>query len=204
VGVLAYGNLSTGATAVGIRVEKGVVLAAEKRVSYGGYIMSRAGKKVYKITDRMAMAAAGLFADMQTLRRIVETEIRYQEMLTSTRMSVKAAAKLLSAILYSYKYFPFLSEILFGGIDEDGSHLFVLDPVGSVIEDDYAAIGTGAPIAIGIIESGYRRDMGVDGAKELAVKAIKAAISRDVMSGDGVDLAIVTSEGVCEERIPLA
>ena len=201
---MAYGNLSTGATAVGIRVEKGVVLAAEKRVSYGGYIMSRAGKKVYKITDRMAMAAAGLFADMQTLRRIVETEIRYQEMLTSTRMSVKAAAKLLSAILYSYKYFPFLSEILFGGIDEDGSHLFVLDPVGSVIEDDYAAIGTGAPIAIGIIESGYRRDMGVDGAKELAVKAIKAAISRDVMSGDGVDLAIVTSEGVCEERIPLA
>ena len=201
---MAYGNLSTGATAVGIRVEKGVVLAAEKRVSYGGYIMSRAGKKVYKITDRMAMAAAGLFADMQTLRRIVETEIRYQEMLTSTRMSVKAAAKLLSAILYSYKYFPFLSEILFGGIDEDGSHLFVLDPVGSVIEDDYAAIGTGAPIAIGIIESGYRRDMGVDGAKELAVKAIKAAISRDVMSGDGVDQAIVTSEGVCEERIPLA
>jgi len=201
---LAYESLSTGATAVGIKVRDGVVLAAEKRVSYRGYVMSRAGKKVYRITDRMAMAAAGLFADMQTLRKIMETEIRYQELTTSSRMSVRAAAKLLSAILYRYKSSPFLSEILFGGVDDEGPHLFVLDPVGSVIEDDYAAIGTGAPIAIGIIESGYRSDMAISDARNLAVQAIRAAISRDVMSGDGVDLAIVTREGVKEERIPLA
>ena len=201
---MAYESLSTGATAVGIKVRDGVVLAAEKRVSYGGYVMSRAGKKVYRITNRMAMAAAGLFADMQTLRKIMETEIRYQELTTSSRMSVRAAAKLLSAILYSYKSSPFLSEILFGGVDDEGPHLFVLDPVGSVIEDDYAAIGTGAPIAIGIIESGYRSDMAISDARNLAVQAIRAAISRDVMSGDGVDLAIVTREGVKEERIPLA
>lgn len=201
---MAYESLSTGATAVGIKVRDGVVLAAEKRVSYRGYVMSRAGKKVYRITDRMAMAAAGLFADMQTLRKIMETEIRYQELTTSSRMSVRAAAKLLSAILYRYKSSPFLSEILFGGVDDEGPHLFVLDPVGSVIEDDYAAIGTGAPIAIGIIESGYRSDMAISDARNLAVQAIRAAISRDVMSGDGVDLAIVTREGVKEERIPLA
>jgi len=201
---LAYESLSTGATAVGIKVRDGVVLAAEKRVSYRGYVMSRAGKKVYRITNRMAMAAAGLFADMQTLRKIMETEIRYQELTTSSRMSVRAAAKLLSAILYSYKSSPFLSEILFGGVDDEGPHLFVLDPVGSVIEDDYAAIGTGAPIAIGIIESGYRSDMAISDARNLAVQAVRAAISRDVMSGDGVDLAIVTREGVKEERIPLA
>jgi len=201
---LAYESLSTGATAVGIKVRDGVVLAAEKRVSYRGYVMSRAGKKVYRITNRMAMAAAGLFADMQTLRKIMETEIRYQELTTSSRMSVRAAAKLLSAILYSYKSSPFLSEILFGGVDDEGPHLFVLDPVGSVIEDDYAAIGTGAPIAIGIIESGYHSDMAISDARNLAVQAIRAAISRDVMSGDGVDLAIVTRKGVKEERIPLA
>jgi len=201
---LAYEKLLTGATAVGIRLKDAVVLAAEKRVSYGGFIMSKSGKKVFRVSDRIAIAAAGLFADMQTISRILSAEIRYRELLTSTRMRVRSAAKLLSTILYSYKYFPFLSEILIGGVDDEGPHLFVLDFVGSLIEDDYAAVGTGASIAIGIIESEYSPDMGVEKARDLAVKAIKTAASRDVVSGDGIDIAIVRGDGVKEEFVPLA
>ncbi len=194
----------TGATAVGVRVRDGVVLGAEKRVSYGGYIVSRAGKKVFRVGDRMAFAAAGLFADMQRISRIIAAEIRYREMLTSSRMSVRAAAKLLSSILYSYKNAPFLSEILFGGIDDEGPHLYVLDYVGSLIEDDYAAIGTGAAVAIGIVESEYRPDMGLEEAEQLVVKAIRAAISRDAMSGDGIDIAVISRSGIVERFVPLA
>ncbi len=201
---MAYEKLLTGATAVGIRLKDAVVLAAEKRVSYGGFIMSKSGKKVFRVSDRIAIAAAGLFADMQTISRILSAEIRYRELLTSTRMRVRSAAKLLSTILYSYKYFPFLSEILIGGVDDEGPHLFVLDFVGSLIEDDYAAVGTGASIAIGIIESEYSPDMGVEKARDLAVKAIKTAASRDVVSGDGIDIAIVRGDGVKEEFVPLA
>ncbi len=201
---MAYERLLTGATAVGLRVKSGVVVAAEKRVSYGGYIMSRSGKKVFRVSNRMVMAAAGLFADMQTISRIVSAEIRFRELLSSMPMKVRAAAKLLSAILYSYKFFPFYSEILFAGVDEEGPHLFVLDPVGSIIEDKYAAIGTGATIAIGVIESEYREDMELDKAAELVVKAIKAAASRDAVSGDGIDIAVVSDRGIEEKFVPLA
>ncbi|NPA95992.1 MAG: archaeal proteasome endopeptidase complex subunit beta [Crenarchaeota archaeon] len=201
---MAYERLLTGATAIGLKLRDAVVLAAEKRVSYGGYVMSRSGKKVFKVSDRVAIAAAGLFADMQTISRILSAEIRYRELLTSTRMRVRSIAKLLSTILYSYKYFPFLSEVLVGGVDDDGPHLFVLDFVGSLIEDDYAAVGTGASIAIGIIESEYSPEMSIEKARDLAVKAIKAAASRDVTSGDGIDLAIVTRDRVQEEFVPLA
>ncbi|MFN3267965.1 MAG: proteasome subunit beta, partial [Zestosphaera sp.] len=38
---MAYEKIGTGATAVGIKTKDGVVLAAEKRVSYGGFVMSR-------------------------------------------------------------------------------------------------------------------------------------------------------------------
>ncbi len=200
---MAYARLGTGATAVGVKTKDGVVLGAEKRVSYGGFILSRRGKKVFKISDRMVIAAAGLFADLQTLGRILSAEVRYRETLTSMPMKIRAAAKLLSAILYSYKSFPFLSEVLIGGIDDEGTHLFVLDPVGSVIEDNYAAVGTGATIAIGIIESEYREDMPMDKAFDLVVKAIKGAASRDAVSGDGIDIAIVTSRGVEEKFVPL-
>lgn len=200
---MTYERLVTGATAVGIKVNDGVVVAAEKRISYGGYIVSRAGKKVFRIADHMVIAAAGLFADMQSLSRIISAEIMYRELLSSSKMRVRAAAKLLSAILYSYKLMPFLSEIIFAGFDEEGYHLYVLDPVGSIIEDDYAAIGTGASIAIGVIESEYKNTLTIDQATELAIKSVKAAISRDAVSGDGIDIAVVTKNGINERSILL-
>lgn len=186
---MSYG---TGATAVGVRGNGFVVLAAERRVSYGGFIMSRSGRKVYKITDYLGVALAGLFADMQAIAKIIAAELSYHEITVGRRMSVRGAARLLASILYSYKYFPFLSEILVGGVESDGTaRLYVMDPLGSLIEDDYAAIGTGAPIAIGVLEDRYRSSMSLDEAKKLAVEAVKAAISRDAMSGDGVDILAI-------------
>jgi proteasome beta subunit len=200
---LTYERIVAGATAVGLKVDSGVVVGAEKRVSYGGYIVSRVGKKVFKIGNRMAIAAAGLIGDMQTLHKILSAEIMYRELVTSSKMSVRSAAKLLSAILYSYKLMPFISEIIFAGYDEGGYHLYVLDPVGSVIEDDYAAVGTGAPIAIGIIETEYRKDLELEKAMDLTIKAIRSAISRDAVSGDGIDVIAISKDGIIEKSIVL-
>lgn len=199
---MAYERILMGATAVGLKVNEGIVVGAEKRVSYGGFVLSKAGKKVFKIGDRMAMAAAGLFGDMQTISRIITAEVMYREVLTSRKISVRATAKLLSAILYSYKLMPFISEIIFAGYDEEGFHLYVLDPIGSLIEDEFAAVGTGAAIAIGILENGYRKDMSLSEAEELCVRAIKTAASRDAVSGDGIDIALITKNGITEKSIP--
>ncbi len=195
---VGYERLGTGATAVGIKTSEAVVLAAEKRVSYGGFVMSRAAKKVFGVKGRYGFAFAGLFADIQTLRRLMEVEIHAYEVTNARPMSVKAAARLLSVILYQYKYFPFLSEIIFGGIDDEGTHLYVMDSLGSMIEDDYAAIGTGAPIAIGIIENSYKKDLSIEQIEKLAIEAVKAAIRRDAVSGDGVDVVLITKEGIKE------
>lgn len=200
---MSYDRLGTGATAVGLKLPDAVVLAAEKRVSYGGYVLSRAGKKVYLLANRFGMALAGLFADIQTISRWLAVEIRAYEVQLGYPMSVKGAAKLLSTLLYQYKYYPFLSEVIFGGIDESGTHLFVMDPLGSLIEDNYAAIGTGAPIAIGILEGNYREDLKVEEVEKLAVNAIRAAISRDAVSGDGVDLVVITPNKSYEKFYPV-
>jgi len=193
----------TGATAVGVKVKEGVVLGAEKRFSYGGYVLSKVGKKVFAIGDRFGIACAGLVADIQAISKIMLAEVKYYETVTGRSMTVRAAAKLLANILYSYKLMPLISETLFGGIDYTGAHLFVMDPLGSLIEDDYASVGTGAPIAIGIIESEYKPEMTISEARELVVKSIKAAISRDALSGDGIDLLMITSQGLKEELIRL-
>jgi len=192
-----------GATAIGIKAREGVVLAADKRVTYGYTLMSKAGKKVFRILDRAGIASAGFIADMQTLARTIEAEMRIFELESGMKPRVYNIARLLSLILHSSRFAPYIVEAIVGGVDEEGPHIYVLDPLGAAIEDDYAAVGTGAQLAISIVESEYRNGLALEEARSLALKAVKAAFSRDATSGDGVDLLLISNNGVREEFVPV-
>lgn len=191
-------------TTVGIKVEEGVVLAAEKRVSYGLYLMSKSGKKVYLILDKMGLASAGLMADMQTLARIVEAEMRLYELDSGIPPKVHTVAKTLSYILYERRLLPYYAELIVGGIDEDGSHLYTLDPIGAIIEDNYAALGSGTQLAISVIESNYRADMTLEETFNLALRSMHAAMKRDAASGDGVDILVIKKDGAFERTYTMS
>jgi len=179
----------------------GVILASEKRVSYGYLVVSRVGKKVFKITDRIGAACAGLVSDMQVLVREVEAYSNLFKLDAGRPIPVRSAAKVMSNLLFGRRLVPLITQTIVGGMDEEGASLYVLDILGSVIPDKYAAVGSGAEIAVGVLEEAYKENMTVKEAKELVVRAIKSAVSRDIMSGDGVDFLVITSEGTQEESI---
>jgi proteasome beta subunit len=104
-------------------------------------------------------------------------------------------------ILFNRRYAPLITQTIVAGLDEEGPSLYVLDVLGSVIPDKYAVVGSGTEIAVGVLEDGYKEEMKLKEAKELVTRAIKSAISRDVMSGDGIDFLIITKEGMAEESI---
>ena len=56
-----------GATAVGITYDNGVVIASEKRIAYGNFLVSKSTKKTFQLTPKVGAACAGLVADMQIL-----------------------------------------------------------------------------------------------------------------------------------------
>jgi proteasome beta subunit len=190
-----------GATTVGLVCKDGVILASEKRVSYGFFIASKGGKKVFKITDTIGAACAGLVSDMQVLVRDVEANANLFSMDVGRKISVRAAAKLMSNILFNRRMAPLITQTIVAGIDDEGPSLWVLDVLGSVLPDDYAVVGSGTEIAIAVIEESYRKDITVAEAKDLVTRAIKSAISRDAMSGDGIDFLTITKEGATEETI---
>jgi len=190
-----------GATTIGVVCTDGVLLASEKRVSYGYLVMSRVGKKVFKVTDTIGAACAGLVSDMQILIREVEAYANLFKLDANRPMPVKSAAKVMSNLLFSRRLFPLITQTIVGGIDEEGSSLYVLDVLGSVIPDKYAAVGSGAEIALGVLEQGYKDGLTVKEARDLVTRAIKSAVSRDVMSGDGVDFLFITKEGFSEESM---
>ena len=190
-----------GATTVGAVCPDGVILASEKRVSYGYLIVSKGGKKVFKITAQIGAACAGLVSDMQVLVREVEAYANLYDLEIARPISVRSAAKLMSNLLFSRRLAPLITQTIVGGIDDEGSSLYVLDVLGSVIPDKYAVVGSGTEIAMGVLEEGYREDMTIEQTKELVTRAIKSAISRDIMSGDGIDFLIITKDGTTEESI---
>jgi proteasome beta subunit len=188
-----------GATTVGVVFHDGVILASEKRVAYGYLIVSKGVKKVFKITDQIGVACAGLVGDMQILAREVEAQASLYDMDTGRKIPVRSAAKLMANILFNRRYAPLITQTIVGGLDEEGPSLFVLDVLGSLIPDKYAVVGSGTELAIGVLEEGYKEGLKLKEAKELVTRSIKSAISRDVMSGDGIDFLIITKEGVTEE-----
>ena len=189
-----------GATTLGLVCRDGVVLASERRVSYGYFVMSKSGKKVFKLADKIGAACAGIVADMQTLTREVSAYLNLYSYERDLAATVRTAAKLMGSMLFERRYFPYLAQTIVGGIDATGAKLFVLDPLGSVIEDKFAAVGSGAEIAMGLLEAEYKDGMSVDEGKALARKAVKAASARDIGSGEGLDMLIITNNGINEER----
>lgn len=190
-----------GATTVGITFKEGVILASEKRVSYGNMIMSRGGKKVFKLTDHIGAACAGLVSDMQILAREMEAYIKLFDLDVGRPISVKSAAKLMSNLLFGRRMAPLITQTLVGGVDDEGPSIYVLDVLGSVIPDKYSVVGSGTEMAIGVIEEGYKDNLSQEEAKELATRAVKSAISRDIMSGDGIDFLTITKDEATEESI---
>ena len=191
-----------GATAVGVRVKDGVVLASDRRMSYGVFIMSRNAKKVFIFDNNIVIAFSGLYGDLRGIYRFLEAEYRYMNYVLGHKPPVYAMAKRLSMILYSYKALPFMVEALVGGLDWDRKpKLYVLDALGSITEDPYAAVGSGATLALGVLEQGYRDNMSVDEAMGLAEKAIKVTMERDPSTGDGIDIVAISHSGVKEKSV---
>lgn len=189
-----------GATAVGITFSEGVVLAAEKRVSYGNFVINKNTKKTFPITDYVGAACAGMIADMQVLVRQVGALAKIRKLETRRNVAPNSIAKLMSVIMFERRFFPLLTQVIVGGIN-DKPRIYTLDPVGSVLPDEYAAVGTGAEMALGVLDSEFKQKMSQDKARELAVKAIKSSIQRDSASGDGIDVLITTHDGYTEETM---
>jgi proteasome beta subunit len=190
-----------GATTVGVIFKDGVILASEKRVSYGYLVVSKTGKKVFRITDHIGAACAGLVSDMQVLIREVEAYGNLFNLDVGRPISVRSAAKLMSSLLFSRRLAPLITQTIVGGVDKEGPSLYSLDPLGSVLPDKYTVVGSGTEIAMGVVEEGYKDNMGMEESKELVIRAMKSAVSRDVMSGDGIDFLLITRDGIREESM---
>jgi proteasome beta subunit len=192
-----------GATAVGIKCKDGVVLGNDRRATWGYTVTNKTTQKLFKITDNVGMAAYGLIGDFQFVSRVLKAQAALYELDANDKISTKSVAKLLSNMLYSRKMAPLYTSLIIAGVDKEGPQVYTLDGLGSVIPEEFGATGTGMLLSMGILEADYKPDMSVEDGVKLVEKAIRNSIKRDAMSGNGIDLLIITKDGTEEKRIEI-
>ena len=186
-----------GATAVGITFDGGVVFASEKRIAFGNFLVSKSTKKTFPITSKVGATCAGLVADMQILSLQISALAKIRKMEIKRDVPPNTVAKMMSNMMYERRYFPLLTQVIVGGV-VDKPIMYTLDPLGSVLPDKYAAVGTGAEMALGVLDPQYKENMTKDEAIDLAKRAVRSAILRDSASGDGLDVLVITKDGTEE------
>jgi proteasome alpha subunit len=184
-----------GATSIGVLVNDGVILLAEKRIE--SLQEPDSVEKISKVDDHIGTATSGLMADARKLvyeARIAAQSywLSYEEQVPAEAIAEQICNK--KAEFTQGKGRPFGVAMIIGSVDFDGTpRLFVTDPVGTYWGFLAAVIGKGAARAGEFLEKNYSRNKSLSDAIRLALSALREATERD-LSADNVEIA----------KIPLA
>jgi len=193
-------QIKTGTTTLGLVCKDGIVLAADKRTTAGGqFIVRKDSEKITQITENMAITTAGTVSDIQMFVKLLKAELKLRNIRNGRKNNMKEASSLASRMMYesARQYFPSMAQTLLGGYDNTGMHLYVIDPDGAALEfKDYFTTGSGSPMVFGVLENSYKDGITIKEGEDLAVRAISAAIQRDVASGNGIDVMTITKDGI--------
>jgi proteasome beta subunit len=188
-------SAETGTTSVGLTTADGVVIATDRRASLGGRIVSNKNvQKVEQVHDRAVLTLVGSVGGSQSFIRSIRAEANLYEARRGESMSINALATIASNFARGG---PFLMiNPILGGIDDTGPHVYSIDPLGGLSEDEYVVTGSGMQFALGVLEQEYDPDIDQETGVQIATRAVESASERDTASGNGVTIAEVTDDGV--------
>jgi len=187
-----------GTTTIGVVCRDGVILASDTRVTMGYYVAHKHGKKVYRIDDHLAMTIAGTVADAQRVVDILIANAQLYKINSGRPIPVSSAARFIANLMFSARYVPLQTEALIGGVDESGPHIFRLDPFGTLTEEKCVSTGSGSPVAYGILEDKYKEEQSIVEILPVVIKAVDAAMKRNVGTGDSFNVSVIDNKGYRE------
>ncbi|POS78033.1 proteasome catalytic beta-6 [Diaporthe helianthi] len=208
------------------------ILAGDTRHTAGYSINTRHYPKVFKVGGSTAdqhdanlvLSVCGFAADGEALKERLDTICKMYRYRHGKPMSVNACAKRLSTILYQKRFFPYYAYAILGGLDEDGKGaVYSYDPVGSYEREMCRAAGAAASLIMPFLDNQVNfKNQFVPGSGvghelqerekvplsrkdvEVLVKdAFDGAVERHIEVGDGLQMLVITKDGIEEILLPL-
>lgn len=189
-------DMKKGTTTVALVCKNGIVFAADKQASAGSVVASKTQQKIFQIDDNIAVTIAGSLGDAQNLVSLLKAEIALRK-IREKQLTTRAVASLTSSILHGSRAFPYIAWLVMGGYSGEPC-AFSIDPFGGISEDVCIAMGSGMQVAYGVLEDQFTEGLDLEEGIDLAVRAIRSAINRDLATGGGIAVSIITLEGYRE------
>ena len=197
-------KIKTGTTTLALKFKDGVILASDRQATT--YYKAGKVQKTFMLTkdeSLVGLSIAGSAGDALSLVDLMRSELKLYRFENGHQASVKTATALLSVIMYNgyRRYQPYFVQFLVAGVDAAGTHVYSMDMIGSITDENYASTGSGSLFALSKLEDAWKPDMTKEEGKALAIRAITLAANRDLYTGYGVDLLIVTKDGYEKDGI---
>ncbi|RVX66070.1 hypothetical protein B0A52_10004 [Exophiala mesophila] len=225
-----YPYTDNGGSTLGITGADFAILAGDTRSTSGYNINSRYVPKLFRIgededqSSRIVLSVVGFAADGNALKERLDAICKMYRYQHGKPISVKACAQRLSTILYGKRFFPYYVHAILGGIDEDGTGaLYSYDPVGSYEREQCRAAGAAASLIMPFLDNQVnyknqyipasgeglslqerpRETLPKDIVLGLVKDAFTSATERHIEVGDGLQILIITKDGIEEQYVPL-
>lgn len=173
-------------TVVAVRYLEGVVMVGDRQAT-GAYIASRDVKKIGAADHFTGLAISGSAARGVELLKFAQLSFEHYEKMTDTILSLEGKANYLSPIIQRNNLSSPLPVLpLLAGYDpsQRSGRIFEYDGAGGCYERlDFSTIGSGSPFAEGTLRLGFRADLDLEGALELAALALYEAGDNDPSTG---------------------
>eukprot|EP00045_Choanoeca_perplexa_P001401 m.19514 g.19514 ORF g.19514 m.19514 type:complete len:285 (+) comp10917_c0_seq1:130-984(+) len=188
-------HFAHGTTTLGFKYKGGVIIAVDSRATAGSYIASQTVKKVIEINPYLLGTMAGGAADCSYWERVLAMQCRLYELRNGERISVSAASKILSNIVWNYRGMGLSMGTMVCGWDKKGPGLFYVDSDGTRLTNNIFSVGSGSTYAYGVLDAGYKYELEDEEAYQLGRRAIYHATHRDAYSGGQVNLYHMKESG---------
>lgn len=193
-------KMKTGTTTIAFKIKDGVIMATDNRATMGFFVANKNSQKLHQIQENIYITIAGSVADAQYLIELLRAETEIYKLRNDKPIGVNATAKLLQNILYNKKGFYQVGHIIGGYSEKEGPKVYDLGGYGSILEEDYTSEGSGSTFAYGVLETEWKDGLDKEAGIKLAAKAVKSAIIRDIASGNGIDVVVISKGNPPEEH----
>ncbi|MHA1585560.1 MAG: proteasome subunit beta [Promethearchaeota archaeon] len=198
-------KMKTGTTTVALKIKDGVIMATDRRATMGIFVANKKAKKLHRVQDYIYITIAGGVADALYLIDLLKAETEIYNLRNNHPIGVTQTAKLLQNILYNEKGMYQVGHLLGGFTEKEGPKVFDIEGYGSMLEEDYTSVGSGSTFALGILETEWKKDLSEKDGINLATKAVRSAIIRDMASGNGIDIVVIQKgKDVIEKHIEIS
>jgi len=202
--------IQKGTSAVGIKVNLGVVVAVHRKLN-SILIEPQSIEKIAELDSHIVAAASGIVTDAKTIVEYARVEAQNHRFTYNEPVSVKSLTRSISDLALHFgegdpntkkkpMSRPFGVALLIGGIDEHGPSLYQTDPTGTMIKYEARGIGPAEESIKLELESSYKADMSLKDVEKLMLTCLKKNMEEEINKFNVQLVTIPLETRKCEFR----